>query len=193
MKRPRHFLRADSGLAAMEFALIGPIMVFLFFAIIEGSDALTASRKTSLAVNTLADLVAQELEVSTTDLTDLFTGMEDIIDSRDIDVTFTVVSLEKDEDDDVVVHWSRDSNGGAPYAAGSDYDKLPDDTLLDDTSTLIVGEVTYNYQPAITSFVRSTTLNSDLIKNGVTIENTAARWPRRSLKVKLCTAPGVCS
>ncbi|HBS32134.1 MAG TPA: hypothetical protein DEA40_10395, partial [Parvularcula sp.] len=81
------FARSASGLAAVEFALIAPIMILLFFGVVEGSGALSASRKTLLASNTLADLVAQETQILKADLDDLFIGMEDVIDPRDIDVT----------------------------------------------------------------------------------------------------------
>ena len=178
------YSKDKSGLAATEFALVAPIMIFLFFAVVEGSDTLTASRKVSLAANTLSDLVAQELSIEKDQLADLFVGMENIIDDRNISVDFTVVSVIKDPGtDQPVVHWSRDSNNNEPFSAGSPYTKLPDPSLLDDTESLIVGEVSYNYVPTFTSF----------LIGAKTIENTATRWPRRSLRVQFCTSPGNCT
>lgn len=178
------YLRNKSGLAATEFALIAPIMIFLFFAVVEGSDALTVSRKVSLAANTLSDLVAQELSIEQSQLDDLFVGMEDIIDTRDINVDFTVVSVIKDPvTDQIVVHWSRDSNNAEPFAPGSQYTDLPDPALLDDTESLIVSQVSYAYQPTFTSF----------LIGPKQIENAATRWPRRSLRVQFCTSPGSCT
>jgi len=176
--------RDKTGLAATEFAIIAPVMIFLFFAVVEGSDALTASRKVSLAANTLSDLVAQELQIENTQLNDLFVGMEDIIDQRNIDVDFTVISVVKDPaTDKIIVHWSRDSNNSSPFAAGTEYRDLPDPSLLDDTSSLIVGEVTYNYMPTFSS----------MLIGPRTIENVATRWPRRSLRVQYCVSPGNCT
>ena len=94
----RSFGHAKSGLAAVEFGILAPLMVFMFLATVEASDALSTSRKVSLAVNTMTDLVAQELQIDNAQLNDLFTGMEDIIDQGPITVDFNVVSLIVDPD-----------------------------------------------------------------------------------------------
>jgi Flp pilus assembly protein TadG len=173
----RRFCQDCRGLAALEFALIAPVMVLIFFGVVEGSDALSASRKVSLSANTLADLVAQETRVGTNDLDDLFIGMEDIISSRDIAVTFTVVSLVYNTaTSKVEVDWSYDSDGTTPYAQGSEYTGLADATLLDSASSLVVGEVEYDY---------TSNLTKNMIKS-IKMERGATRWPRRSSGVALC-------
>lgn len=178
------FAKERKGLAAIEFALLAPIMVFLFFATVEGSDALATSRRVSLSVNTIADLVAQETEIQTSALSDLFTGMEDIIDQGGITVDFRVVSLVVDPvTNDVVIHWSRDNSGGAPYAPGTVYAGPADVSLLDPTASIIVSEVTYNYTP---------TLTNKLLPS-VSFNKNATRWPRRTFRVQLCTTPSSCT
>ena len=178
------FTADRKGLAAIEFALLAPIMVFLFFATVEGSDALATSRRVSLSVNTIADLVAQETEIQTSALGDLFTGMEDIIDQGSITVDFRVVSLVVDPvTNDVVVHWSRDNSGGAPYAPGTVYAGPADVSLLDPTASIIVSEVMYNYTP---------TLTNKLLPS-VSFKKHATRWPRRTFRVQLCTTPSSCT
>jgi Flp pilus assembly protein TadG len=177
------FARAQRGLAAVEFALIAPIMITLFFGVVESTGALSASRKTLLAANTLSDLVAQETEIAKDSLDDLFVGMEDVIDSRDIDVTFRVVSVFFDPDDKKTkVHWSYDSKGAQPYAADSVYTGPLEVTLFDDTTSLIVAEVEYEYSSPI----------SARIMGPFTFEKAASRWPRRATRVSFCVAPGSC-
>lgn len=177
-------LGCRDGVAATEFAFIAPIMVLLFVGVIETSDALTVSRRVTLSVNTLSDLVSQETSVTEDALDDLFVGMEDIIDSRDIVVDFRVVSLVVDPDtDDVVVHWSYDSSGAEPYAPGSTYTGDVDATLLDTATSLVVSEVSYDFVSKISSKVVPP----------FTMDRTAARWPRRSARVQLCDAGGVCT
>jgi Flp pilus assembly pilin Flp len=179
----RRFASATRGLAAVEFALIAPIMIVLFFGVVEGSGVLSASRKTLLAANTLADLVAQETEVTKANLDDLFTGMEKVIDQRDIDAVFRVVSVYRDPaDDKVKVHWSYDSTGAKPYAAGSEYSGALDVAIFDDASSLIVAEVGYDYASPISQKVIGATM----------IKKAASRWPRRALRVSYCAAPGSC-
>ncbi|MFN3961136.1 MAG: TadE/TadG family type IV pilus assembly protein [Parvularculaceae bacterium] len=170
----RRFARATRGLAAVEFALIAPIMLVLFFGVIEGSGALSAGRKTLLAANTLADLVAQETEVTKANLDDLFTGMKKVIDQRDVDAVFRVASVYRDpEDGKVKVHWSYDSTGAKPYPAGSAYSGSLDVAIFDDTSSLIVAEVDYDYGSPISQKVIGATM----------IKKAASRWPRRALRV----------
>lgn len=173
------FAKDTGGLAAVEFALIAPIMLTLFLGVLEASDALSASRRTVLAVNTLTDLAAQETELDNDDITDLFIGVSKIIDQRDIEVTFRLASVSRDPDtDEIVVDWSRDSNNGTPYAPDSAFDNLSDPTLVDSSSSIIVGEVVYTYESALTN----------RIIGQLTFEKQATRWPRRTSTVDYCGA-----
>jgi len=51
--------RDNSGLAAVEFGMIVPIMFFLFVGTIEFSQALTVDRRLTLAASSTADLIAR--------------------------------------------------------------------------------------------------------------------------------------
>ncbi len=180
----RRFAECRSGLAAVEFAFIAPIMILLFFGVIEGSSAYSTSRKVLLSANTLADLVAQESSITKSSLEDLFVGMEDVIDSRDIDITFRVVSVVLDAaTDEVKVHWSFDSTGAAPYPAGSVYTGDIDKAVLNDTASLIVAETSYDYASPI----------SQKVIGALTMNETATRWPRLSSKVQYCVTVGNCT
>jgi hypothetical protein len=180
----RRFAKCRRGLAAVEFAFIAPIMILLFFGVIEGSSAYSTSRKVLLSANTLADLVAQESAITRSSLEDLFVGMEDVIDSRDIAVTFRVVSVVLDPaTDEVKVHWSFDSTGAAPYPAGSVYTGDIDKSVLNDTASLIVAETSYDYASPI----------SQKVIGALTMNETATRWPRLSSKVQYCITVGSCT
>lgn len=178
------FLTRREGLAAVEFAFIAPIMILLFFGVVEGSAAYSTNRKVLLSANTLADLVAQEASVTKDNLDDLFVGMEDIIDQRDIDVKFRIVSVVLDTaTDEMKVHWSRDSDNGTPYSAGSVYTGAIDKTLLDDATSLIVAETEYDYASPI----------SQKVIGAITMKKIATRWPRVSSKVQFCISAGSCT
>ncbi len=178
------FARSRSGLAAVEFAFITPVMILLFFGVIEGSAAYSTNRKVAMSANTLADLVAQETSITKDSLDDLFVGMEDVIDQRDIDVAFRVVSVYLDTaTNEVKVHWSRDSAGAVPYAAGTLYPGDIDAILLNDASSLIVAETEYDYASPI----------SHKVIGAFTMKKTATRWPRLSAKVQFCITAGSCT
>lgn len=180
----RRFLKSRSGIAALEFALIAPVMIFLFFAIVEGSDALTESRRASLAANTLADLVAQESQITAADATQLFNGVSQIMNKAPGAVTIRLVSVVFDAAQNrAEVHWSRDNSGGTPYAADSAYARLADPTLFGAGSSLMVVEIQYNWTPSLTR----------LLIQSVPFDKIAMRWPRRSPRVQFCITPGNCT
>ncbi|MEM1396312.1 MAG: TadE/TadG family type IV pilus assembly protein [Pseudomonadota bacterium] len=173
------FRRSRSGLAALEFSFIAPVMIFLFFVVVEGSDAISAGRRVTLGANTLADLVSQAPSVSAADLNGLFQGIETIIGSSDADSTLRVVSIEFDDaQGQPAVVWSRDDDGGEPYAPGTPYTQLTDATVLDDTETVIIAEVQFAYKSNLTKV---------LIDN-ITMDRAATRWPRNASGVSFCSA-----
>lgn len=60
MIRWRQFPNAKGGLAAVEFALLLPVMITLFFGVVEVSLALLCRADVSIMASTAADLIGQE-------------------------------------------------------------------------------------------------------------------------------------
>ena len=180
---PVRFVKCRSGMAATEFALLIPVLLTLFFGVVEGSDALSANRKVALAANTLADLTAQETEILKADADDLFVGVANIIDTQGAAITINLVSVIADPDGNPVVHWSYDNHGAEPYTAGNPYNDLPDAALLDANNSVVVAEVVYTYSSKLTHYIFS----------DMNFEEHATRWPRRSLRVQLCASAGNCT
>ena len=56
---PADFWRDRSGIAATEFAVIVPLMLVLFFGVVEFSTGVAVDRKVTLVARTLSDLVSQ--------------------------------------------------------------------------------------------------------------------------------------
>ena len=57
--RVRGLLDDRSGLAAVEFAMVFPIMVVMFFGVVEFSAAIAVDRKATQVARTLSDLTSQ--------------------------------------------------------------------------------------------------------------------------------------
>ena len=68
----RRFAGDRRGVAAVEFALILPLMIAMYFGALEITDALTANRRVTLATQTVGDLVAQSAVITDHDMTDIF-------------------------------------------------------------------------------------------------------------------------
>jgi len=64
----RRLLNDRSGLAAVEFAMIFPMMVVMFFGVLELSAAISVDRKATLVARTLSDLTSQMASVADADL-----------------------------------------------------------------------------------------------------------------------------
>lgn len=56
----RQFARREEGMAAIEMALIFPVMVVLYFGLVDVTNLLSANRRVTIAASTIADLVTQE-------------------------------------------------------------------------------------------------------------------------------------
>lgn len=175
------------GMAATEFALILPIMTTVFFGMLEVSDAMMANRRVVNAANALADLVTQEKKITTGEVDDVFEGVTRILQpTDDSTVSMRLLSVTLDEgdpdnenDDRIVVEWSRDADGDAPYAAGAEYDKLEDVTIIKSGVSLVVAELTYEHRSGLTN---------KILGSPITFDRMASRWPRRSTRVQLCNA-----
>ncbi len=67
----RLFARRAEGIAAVEFALIVPLMATLFVGAVELSQAITANRRVTQVGSTTGDLVARATDVSDSDVLDI--------------------------------------------------------------------------------------------------------------------------
>lgn len=176
----QHTLQCRKGTAATEFALLMPVLIFLFFGLVEASDAMTVNRKVAISGNTMADLTAQSTQLTRTDIDNLLTGVITILEPADTtNLQINIVSVVLTSGSPVV-HWSHDNNGNEPYVVGAPFAGLEDDTVLDANSSLIVVEVTYPYTSDLSHFV---------IKSPITFNRTSVRWPRLSSRVQLCVDP----
>src|SRR3954465_15929892 len=67
------------GLAAVEFAMIVPLMLVLFFGTVEFSSGIAVDRKVTIMARTLSDLTSQNISVTDTLLTNIFNASTGIM------------------------------------------------------------------------------------------------------------------
>ncbi len=186
--RVKRALKCDSGMAAVEFALILPMLVFLFFGMLQTSESLTVNRRVSKAANTLSDLTAQLDTISPTQFDNLVTGVLEIMNPSSLTgVTIKVVSVVPNPSTGVpIVHWSRDKDGNTPYAAGTDYLELDDVVVLDVSGSVIVAEIYYPHTLSVANYI---------FKGPLAFEEKSVRWPRNAgtTRIQFCTSPGSCT
>lgn len=111
-KRPSRlirFLRDRSGISAIEFAFIAPVMLVFYFGTVEISMMLLADRKVTNAAGTLGDLTAREIDVTTAELDDIFQATRLTLqpyDSNQARMRITSVTPDPDDTSKTIVHWS---------------------------------------------------------------------------------------
>lgn len=153
----RRLATEESGVSAVEFALILPVMLLLYLGGVETTQAVSADRKVTLVARTVADLTSRYSQVSDTDVNNILSAGTAIMEpysSAPLQVTVTCLTI--DASGKATVYWSRTTGGPALHQVG-DVVPLPSPLNAPNTS-LIWSEVQYGYKPAI-GYVISGTLN----------------------------------
>ena len=146
--RPLARLAGDrSGVSAVEFALILPILLALYLGGNELGHALTIDRKVTHVTSAVADLVTQAKTISNSEMTNILDAAESIMTpylTTDLKIKVSFVTI--DADSVATVVWS-DARNDTAFAPGTEI-QLPAGIKQPDTY-LIVSEVHYNYVPII--------------------------------------------
>jgi Flp pilus assembly protein TadG len=166
-------VRDRSGIAAVEFAMILPVMLVLLFGTVEFSSGVEVDRKVNLIAHTLSDLTSQSpaTGISAAELGFFFSAGTSILQPYSSAPLNQVISeLYVDPNTGkAYVQWSQGFQGGVGRAKGSVVSIPP--TLAVGGTYLIFSEVNYLYKPTI-GYVMSSA--------GVTLSATAYTRPRQA-------------
>jgi len=147
------FREDRSGVALVEFAFVLPIMLTLYLGCIAVTIGVSTDRKLSLLTHSVADLVAQDDTVMSTETDDIFLAAKAIMLPNSVDpstIGMRVQSVRIKADRTACVEWSVAPAGLLPArAVNQDVTALvPNDIRVADT-TLIWAETQYNYRPIV--------------------------------------------
>jgi len=163
----RKFRQSDSGVSAIEFALIAPVMAVIYFGCIELSLMMTLDRKTTGATATLGDLAARASNITNDDLSDIFEATRMVMQPNDMSsAAMRITSLEDDGTDadltdglSAKVVWS-DGCGTLTAHTPDAYVDIPSN-LVPAGGTLVMAEIQYPYNSPIGFFFQSSKTLSD--------------------------------
>ena len=146
-RRLSKFASDERGMSAVEFAMLLPLMLTLYLGGVEVSQGIAIDRKVTLTARTVADLVAQVSTIDTTGVNaSLGASAAVLAPYPDSNAKITVSVINIDANGNAKISWSASRNGTA-RSAGSAV-TVPDALKVPSTS-LVWGETTYNYTPAI--------------------------------------------
>ena len=184
LRSAMRFRRDAGGMAAIEFAMILPLLVLMFFGMIDISMGVGTDRKVTMVTQTMADLTSRYASVTETDFTNFFAIADAMITPYDkVPLKTTISQIYIDPAAKTgKVQWSR---GEATLTAGSPIG-VPADLIVKDASGavssnqyLILSQTSYLYQPIIGWVVP---------KAGITLTESTYTRPRQSTCIPI--SPG---
>ncbi len=183
MKIPHNLLRlitrfksTSNGTSAVEFALIFPVLLIVYFGLVEISSALDAKRKVENTANLTGMLVAQATTVSDAYIDNVFEASQMAFEPLNVAplrvVVTSVVRVFENGNWINKVDWS-ESYGSGASARAVDSVLDPPENILGDNRGIIVTEVEYTY-----SRILSTNVFNDYFPNTITFSKTYWAHPR---------------
>lgn len=148
------FARDARGIAAIEFALILPILLSLYVGTVEATSLMTADRRVSLLGSTLADITSQASKLTDSDLAGLVAAGASVLaplPANAARIRITSVSISGvGAAATATVCWSYAVNWTG-FARGTALDTSVVSTAMrsQNNSSLIVAQVEYPYTPTI--------------------------------------------
>ena len=195
----RRFKSSNDGIAAVEFALIVPIMLAMFIGVVEMSQAITVDRRVSHVAASTADLVARQRQITSTTLDGYMQIINQLLSPYAAGPLKLTVSNVYNTAAAKTTHrlcWVYQHGGGANTGLGGtgprttgNYTGLPTGVLDETTggTSVVVVEVRYLYQPVM--FVRSTSVHGANVGSfigaaGINMTETFYLKPRLSESIQ---------
>ena len=157
LNRLRRLRRDNRGVAAIEFALLLPMLITLLIGCLEVTFKIWSTQKAEKLAVTLSDVIAQSKAVTNSDLASLIGAVDKIMDpfafgANEGKIIISSVYIAQGEED-AMVNWqcSFPSSGGftavSELGAKDTVADMPDGFTLVEKDNVIVTEVFYKYTP----------------------------------------------
>jgi Flp pilus assembly protein TadG len=186
------FRKAEGGAAAVEFAMLLPILITLFFGVVETTLALVCRADVSLMAATSADLISQVNAASSSDLSNVYAAAGTVMypyyaGGATGKPTIRITSVVYDSTSATPttagkVAWTCTQTGTGTLTPGS---RTPGDTvtfsqpLMLTNGSVLMAEVAYNYVSPTTK----------VITGAINMTNNFYTKPRRIAQIP---APPAC-
>lgn len=203
-RRPRAlgFAGDKRGVAAVEFAIIVPVMALLYLGVLEVSMGYQASRRVALVSRTLADLTAQAEDkadptpdITATEIADIHAASNWIlapfpISSQLRTTISSVVFKGTVASPTAFVDWSVGVEGVrrgcaqlsiVPSSSSASLTTIPQGVVTPG-STVIVADISYDYKPLLSGSFRAIGAGS---VSQITIKQSSYMRPRNATKLTL--------
>jgi Flp pilus assembly protein TadG len=154
----RGIIRSKDGVSAVEFALIAPLMLLIYFACIELSFMMMLDRKVTTATATLGDLTARASTIKDADAAEIFQATRMIFQPNPVSVARMRISSIYDDGGVNKIAWS-DAYNFTAYTV--DQTITVPANLVPSGGSIIFAEIEYDYDSKLGYFFPSTKTLSD--------------------------------
>jgi Flp pilus assembly protein TadG len=179
----RRFAANESGVSAVEFAMLLPLMITLYLGSVEITQAVSADRKMSLVASTVGDLVARTDTscISESEILTTFKAGNAVLypfDSTKMKIVITQAIVDDKQQakvESATGGWSRAYNGGTTHA--NDVTAKIPEALRATEGPVIWAEAYYTYVP---------TIGKVIAKDGINLGETIFLKTRSGKKIPIC-------
>jgi Flp pilus assembly protein TadG len=195
--RLRAFREASQGVAAVEFAIVLPVMLMMYLGMTELTFGINTDRKITLLARTLADLTGRATTVSSSDMDTIFAASTSVMAPYNSALAQMVVSSivvtdtgTKDAGGNPIVQgtvcWSSAKGSGAVALTKGTKVTVPDG-FRTANSSYIQADVAMPYTPVFGTSV----LQMVTGKTSMTLTDQTP-WPVRNVKEVIWTGTAAC-
>jgi len=176
LKRVQSFLRDRRGVAALEFALIAPVMIALYMGSVEATAGLDLNKNLGRATSMVADLVTQQQTITKAQIEDIMDiGTATLLPYARDTPQITITAIDISAANVATVAWSRrkvNLTYTRPYVAGSAV-ALDPNLLIPSTSVIRV-EMSIAYVPLMAFYMKNVvTTATGVSAIGITMPKTS--------------------
>ena len=144
----------EEGVSAVEFALIAPILIFIYLGAVELSLLMRVDGRVTSTTASLGDLTARLATVTDEDMEEMFAAAEVMMQPYEAQsATMRITSIVDSGDGKAVVAWS-DAYKMTAYSKGATV-TVPSG-IISSPGSIILSEVVYEYDSKIGGFLNTT-------------------------------------
>ena len=144
----------QEGVSAVEFALIAPLLIFIYLGAVELSLLMRVDRRVTSTTASLGDLTARLATVTDDDMEEMFAAAEVMMQPYEAQsATMRITSIVDHGDGKPVEEWS-DAYKMAAYSKGAKV-AVPNG-IISSPGSIILSEVVYEYDSKIGGFINTT-------------------------------------
>jgi Flp pilus assembly pilin Flp len=172
----RKFLKAESGIAAIEMAFVLPAMLLLYCGMMDVTGLVSTNRKITASASTTADLVGQQkTSILKAVIDDDYNATAMIFSPNTLDNVRVEVFGYRTVSGTVTKIWHTSNLKGPSCGVDPDISGMP--SLMTSGNDLIVARSCQNYTPYVVTFLGTSMLGSAsfLVKQSISVR------PRSSL------------